>query len=267
MKRSDNELSRLFNRLESVAEIMLRGLLLLIITILYQIEVVLPFVTRINVQQYCSNQMTLFDSKQISYRNAKSDDLNKIAELCVDEFDGPFPWYKKMERLSKVNDLSQQLKLRYNTLILQERKHAMIIAVESANLSQDQPRIVGFVEVGMLPSPFFSSVELQDGIITRRREESLYLGNVVVNQEYRRQGIGRRLLYISIKVSQKFQEKELFVTVRKDNEAALAFYDSLGFELIDQSQLNPIFGTDSKNVAVLKYDLRGEEEISTISNG
>jgi ribosomal protein S18 acetylase RimI-like enzyme len=57
------------------------------------------------------------------------------------------------------------------------------------------------------------------------------------------------------------------VTVKKDNEAALAFYDSLGFELIDQSLLNPIFGTDSKNVAVLKYGLRDVEEISTISNG
>ncbi len=237
----------------------MRILLFLIITILCQIGVILPFVTRINVQQYCNSQMTLFDSRQISYRNAQPDDLNKIAELCVDEFDGPFPWYKKMEKFSKVKDLSQQLKLRYNTLILQERKHAMISAVESVNLSQNQQKIVGFVEVGMLPSPFLSSVELQDGTITRRREESLYLGNVVVNREYRRQGIGRRLLYISIKVSEKFQEKDLFVTVEKDNETALAFYDNLGFELMDQSLLNPIFGTDSKNVAVLKYGLRNEE--------
>lgn len=60
-------------------------------------------------------------------------------------------------------------------------------------------------------------------------EEVPYLGNVAVKEKVRRQGIGRKLVQVSMKLAVKAGEKVLFVIVDASNDRALSMYKSLGF--------------------------------------
>ena len=167
-----------------------------------------------------------------------------------------------------IRELSSQLYRRYEDFILQQRPHAMIIATDTGEKedrdSYKGERIVGFVEIGLLPSPIISTTRVGNEFESKRRDEALYLGNVVVQRDYRRQSIGSNLVLLSLKLSEKFQEKELFVTVKNDNLPALQFYKSLGFEALDSSIVNPIFGESFRNVTVLVYSML---TIDAVSNG
>mgnify|MGYP001988115093 CR=1 FL=1 len=125
--------------------------------------------------------------------------------------------------------------------------------------------IVGFVECGLLPPPpvsrppsaskelkgALSSGEIQSmqsdiaqaiqeasqeieeaGREGGEGEEVPYLGNVAVKEKARRQGIGRSLILLTMKLAKKASEEDLFVIVDATNRGALALYDSLGFVVV-----------------------------------
>jgi len=90
--------------------------------------------------------------------------------------------------------------------------------------------VIGFVEIGMLPPPsqwFNGSSNVTD---------FPYLGNLAVSTEERRQGIGRKLVKLGIKVASKWGDDKLFAAVKIDNMEAVRLYESLGFTLfLDES--------------------------------
>ena len=133
--------------------------------------------------------------------------------------------------------------------------------------------VVGFVEVGLLPpppivkSPTSEKTELNtltnDAIqptqsdialaIQQASQEEIessankwqqaegdvpYIGNLAVKKEVRRQGIGRSLVLLGMKLARKTQEEDLFVMVDATNSTALALYRSLGFDdILDERSL------------------------------
>lgn len=65
-------------------------------------------------------------------------------------------------------------------------------------------------------------------------EREAELLKIAVSPEYRRQGIGRRLLYRIIRELPPQQTDVLHLEVRSDNPAAISFYERLGFEAVGQ---------------------------------
>lgn len=59
-----------------------------------------------------------------------------------------------------------------------------------------------------------------------------HLLNICVTDYLRRQGIGRRLLKYLLARAKTFGAECIFLEVRPSNDAALALYDSMGFEVI-----------------------------------
>lgn len=58
---------------------------------------------------------------------------------------------------------------------------------------------------------------------------------IAVSPDYRHQGLGRELVNAVCRVSSASGMQRLELQVRADNHAALRFYHSLGFEVVEKS--------------------------------
>ena len=170
---------------------------------------------------------------KIEYRNAQEQDLEGMATLCADIFDGPFPWHQPLARTKSIQEYKTQFSDRLLRLVDGGIKHAMIVAVTE----EQSTNIIGFLEVGMLPSPIEPNVVHEQPIsntITSsssssssesiwedvakaqsqgsnsRRSDVPYLGNVAVQETYRRQGVGQKLVRIGMKIAQKWKENDVW---------------------------------------------------------
>ena len=88
---------------------------------------------------------------KVEYRNAKITDISSISELCSATFDGPFQWHQQIQRLQSVENFKLQLTDRLNNLVSKGIKHCMIVAVDTEKPAKSS--VVGFLEIGLLPSP------------------------------------------------------------------------------------------------------------------
>lgn len=62
-----------------------------------------------------------------------------------------------------------------------------------------------------------------------------YISNVVVSEQYRRQGIASQLLFQLAKWASEHDTKNVFMQVLADNEPALRLYEKLGFKKLARS--------------------------------
>jgi len=179
---------------------------------------------------------------KLEFRNAKAEDIPAIALLCSETFEGPFAWHQSIQKAASVKGYSQQLQDRYQRLVLGGYKHSMCVALEVieeavATSPPPPPLLVGFLEVGMLPSPIAEEVEWQ-GALVKANIEKPYLGNVAVAETARRRGIGSKLVRIGAKMAEKWKENKLLVAVDAVNSKALALYNKLGFVVIKDERDN-----------------------------
>lgn len=171
------------------------------------------------------------------FRNMQLTDIDNAAELCCEVFDGPFnTWIEKLSKSQKVGGHKQQLTRRFqdNVLAGNNKNHAMIIVVDNNTNKKD---IVGFLEVGLLPSPVPLNTTWND-VTVESIVDVPYLGNVIVREDSRRQGIGSKLVKIGLKIAEKWNEGYLYLAVDNDNIKAQQLYQKLGFiTVLDETLL------------------------------
>jgi ribosomal protein S18 acetylase RimI-like enzyme len=110
---------------------------------------------------------------KILYRNLQRPDLTAAGDLSARCFD------------FNTASFTSELEQRFDQLVIGGFKHAMVVAVDETSQA-----IVGFVEVGTLPSPVPVRKEWQGNII-EEYPESPYMGNVCVDPDFRRQSNSR----------------------------------------------------------------------------
>ena len=163
---------------------------------------------------------------KIEYRNAQSNDIEGMATLCAEIFDGPFPWHQPLARTKCIGEYKAQFNDRLLRLVDGGIKHAMVVAVA------DDSSVIGFLEVGMLPCPVESydvhEQPISNTIASSSSSESIwedvakaqsgkntrndvpYLGNVAVSETCRRQGVGQKLVRIGMKIAEKWKENDVW---------------------------------------------------------
>ena len=123
-------------------------------------------------------------TSKVLFRNLRRADLAATGELC-------------RRGLAAEAGIGVELEDRFERLVSQGLKHAMVVAVDPQS-----DAVVGFLEVGTLPSPVPTPV-IWNGVKAEGFPEVPYLANVVVDERFRRQGIGYRLVAIGGKVARK----------------------------------------------------------------
>ena len=164
-------------------------------------------------------------SYEPTHRNYRPADSHDVAKLCCDIFDGPFQAYDIISKNLMINNHKKQLEDRYNDKVNGAVSHSMIVGTTSDN------EIISFLEVGLLPSPIPVKV-VWNGVEAATSVDVPYLGNVLVSEGFRRQGIGSNLIKIGLKVAEKWKHDKLYLAVDFDNIVAHDLYKKLGFEVI-----------------------------------
>ena len=117
--------------------------------------------------------------------------------------------------------------------------HLFIVATIPSSAAED--RIIGFIEMGTLPPPMSNS--------PLGKIELPYIGNVAVSNDVRRRKVGSTLVKLATKVATKWCAASLeitsfplflFLSVERDNQEALKFYEKLGFEELKVAKSNAI---------------------------
>jgi ribosomal protein S18 acetylase RimI-like enzyme len=85
-------------------------------------------------------------------------------------------------------------------------------------ISETESEVIGYVEA-----------------TADRSERAGTIYSVCVDARYRRQGIGRRLIELSLRaIRMTVGDGEVFLYVREDNAGAIRLYESLGFEIVER---------------------------------
>ena len=138
---------------------------------------------------------------KLEYRNAKSSDIDSISELCSESFDGPFQWHQQIQRLQSVDAFKVQLKDRLNNLVAKGVKHCMIVAIDSEQSEKNS--VVGFLEVGLLPSPI--GIEPPTPVMNPFESDSNIVPNENVPGEHSGEHSDNALGYNGEPISDKFE--------------------------------------------------------------
>lgn len=173
---------------------------------------------------------------KFKFRNVQLDDIGSLAEMCAETFEGPFSWLDTLKKRRFEDEFKGQFKDRYTRLVQGGIQHAMILCEAPG---QGGTEVVGFLEVGLLPSPVVVPVSWE-GQETESRPEVPFLGNVAVSPARRRQGLATKLVKLGEAVCRKWDHSGLFVAVEGDNAAALALYRRLDFRVVldERDQMN-----------------------------
>ena len=87
-------------------------------------------------------------------------------------------------------------------------------------------------------------------------EDDFYISVIVVDEQYRNQGIGTLLLNHAVEIAREKECKKIVLDVDKDNEIAQSLYKKFGFICLREKPQNKI-SSDSDNFQTMQYNLKG----------
>ena len=91
-------------------------------------------------------------------------------------------------------------------------------------------------------------------IVARMGADELHINNVAVRDNYRRRGIGRRLLSRILEEGKRSGATAAFLELRAGNKAALALYEECGFRVT--AQRKQYYSDPVEDALVMIIDLR-----------
>jgi ribosomal-protein-alanine N-acetyltransferase len=129
-------------------------------------------------------------------------------------------------------------KVTIRQLVWEESDIHQILEIENASFNKDDAYSLEDFERWYSYNPDFCIVAEIDGkivgnMICRIQRYSLDLASCAIHPDYRRSGIGSLLLNETEIMSRKFGIRKIYLEVRKSNASAQAFWQKMGFEILD----------------------------------
>lgn len=170
------------------------------------------------------------ETSSLFIRTVRTQDLLSLAEVLTSSFhsaDGTWGWLYPLLRVGIYEDLKSRLQARkphYACLVAVLRDTRSLL--QTAGLG-DRP--IGTVELSLRHPP----------LNPFRKSRYLYLSNLAVSKEYRRQGVAQQLLQACERIALDWGFHELYLHVLEDNHAAKRLYYKAGYR-VRSIELNPI---------------------------
>ena len=99
------------------------------------------------------------------------------------------------------------------------------------------------------------SSKLAGYIVARLGADDLHINNVAVRENFRRRGVGRRLLNRILEEAKRSGAMAAYLELRAGNQAALALYQECGFRVT--SRRKNYYSDPVEDALVMTIDLRG----------
>jgi ribosomal protein S18 acetylase RimI-like enzyme len=153
-------------------------------------------------------------STRYRIRTVQPQDLDEIAGILVDSFPlypSFLPWLGSIIRVGIYEDLRSRSRSMTSN-------YACLVAIDTRYRDE---RIVGTVEVGLKSSNPWQS----------KTSQYVYLSNLAVREEFRRQGIAEQLLLSCEPYVQSWGYRNIYLHVLETNQAAKGLYFKLEYRL------------------------------------
>jgi len=162
-----------------------------------------------------SSRQTDFSSPtRYRIRAVQPSDLYEIAGILVDSFPlypSFLPWLSPIIRVGIHEDLRSRTRIPVPNCVC-------LVAIDTSDRTE---RIVGTVEIGLrTPNPW-----------QPRNRQYVYLSNLAVREETRRQGVAQQLLLACEPYIPEWGYRNIYLHVLETNEAAKRLYFKLGYRL------------------------------------
>lgn len=172
---------------------------------------------------------------QISIRAVQLSDLHHLSDLLTDSFHprtGLMQWLQPLLRVGIYEDLRNRLRTPPPHYVCLAAMYTGSSATSSYSsnyeMSYGYEYLVGTVEMALRPA--FS---------WHPRSQYLYVSNLAVRAEYRRQGIAQQLLLACERIALHWSFKDLYLHVLENNYQARNLYYKQGYCL---QQIEHFFG-------------------------
>ncbi|PSB03416.1 GNAT family N-acetyltransferase [Merismopedia glauca CCAP 1448/3] len=149
-------------------------------------------------------------------RAAEIEDSITIAEILADGFHsnmGLYNWLYPVVRLGIYEDVK-------NRLISPTYRYICLVATNTNSLGGEY--LLGTVEIAV-KSPLFWEAE--------PHKPYVYISNLAVDRDYRRQGIAKKLLEVCEAKACQWGFREIYLHVLDNNQEARQLYLNLGYRL------------------------------------
>lgn len=171
-------------------------------------------------------------------RTARTHDLGTLAEVLTSSFhdrQGWMSWMYPLFYMGIYEDLKSRLRLK-------TAHYACLVAVPQAIASDSSPDILAGDRPdddpapGSLPEnpPILGTVELSRRQLLfwpADQPRHLYISNLAVQENHRRQGIAHQLLATCDKIARDWGYQEIYLHVLENNHAARRLYWKAGYRL------------------------------------
>jgi ribosomal protein S18 acetylase RimI-like enzyme len=164
-----------------------------------------------------------FDVGRIEVRAVKEEEIYCVADIITHSFNFDRGWrglFTPLFKLGIAEDLRHRLRARSTHNHSQSRHQVCAIALYD-DRDRGQTEIVGTVEVGV-----------RTGSDRSHPPRYVYISNLAVGSDFRRQGVGRKLLNNCERITQSWGYTELHLHVMADNDQGLNLYKKLGYEVV-----------------------------------
>jgi len=188
-----------------------------------------------------SSDEVITDDKPYFLRKALMADLSEAARVLADGFyseqNPASKWWEKMQ-----TQLSLESNLPNNFL---NAPHEMWVACEN-----ESGRVISFCEVDN---------RLPKRIGPNSTEVRPYMCNLAVDTKWRKQGIAKDMIRRCEDSVTKWEEKTLYLKVREKNNAAVALYEKMGYEVVS----NEIAEKSEDILLTMKRTWSAEDEVDS----
>ncbi|MEB3336375.1 MAG: GNAT family N-acetyltransferase [Leptolyngbyaceae bacterium] len=171
------------------------------------------------------------NTSRLIIRSVQSKDLLPLAEVLADSFHsrtGLACWFYPLLRMGIYEDLRSRFRSAapdYVCLVAVEPAHPTVLA-DSRSASE---YVAGTVEMALRTSAPWQN----------RQSQYLYLSNLAVRKECRRQGIAQQLLQSCERIARSWGFPDLYLHVMENNDQARGLYSKLEYRL---QQVEPDWG-------------------------
>ncbi len=185
-------------------------------------------------------------------RVAAAQDLHQLADILTRSFYPPTSWRQwafPFLRFSIYEDLKQRLNAA-------TAHHACLAAVIIGPTTTSE-WLVGTVEVAPRRYPLW----------VNRQPRQLYLSNLAVRENARRQGVARHLLAACEETAHTWGFRELYLHVMEDNVSARRLYRQAGYQIqYAETTLLSLLGARPRRL-LLRKSLASEKSSPGLDNG
>ncbi|NER83492.1 MAG: GNAT family N-acetyltransferase [Leptolyngbya sp. SIO1D8] len=149
-------------------------------------------------------------------RSATEKDLQQLSEVLTSSFYPPLGWRRwvyPVLRFGIYEDLKQRVQAK-------QHHYRCLAAIAPHSANQPHP-VIGTLEISCR----------RYGLWAFKQTEQLYISNLAVREDCRRQGVARKLLTVAEQQALNWGFREMYLHVMANNHRARQLYQHMGYQI------------------------------------